>query len=211
MLDFSFEKQLIERGNKIVFGVDEVGVGPLAGNVTATAVMLSDKLFPILNLKDSKQLSARRREEFVQMFRGKNDLAYATASIPNKIIDKINIFEARKLVTIRAILKLERKLGVTADTIILDGRTYINIDRKQIAIIKGDEKIASCAIASIIAKVTRDKTMMNCHKTYPQYRFDLHKGYGTKLHFEMIKKYGPSPIHRRSFNLGLVRRGTVNV
>ena len=189
-------------------GVDEVGVGPLAGAVTAAAVTAPQNFGVIISklvgdLRDSKALTARRREDFYKIFMELPEISYAIASVSEKIIDRINIYEARRLAAKRAVMKLEKKAGRNFDVVILDGKTYINIARNQIAVVKGDEKIALCAIASIIAKVTRDGMMIRAHRKYPEYRFDLHKGYGTKLHFNMIQKYGVSPIHRRSFYLGV--------
>jgi len=202
-LDFSYEKKLIKQGYKIIAGVDEVGRGPLAGPVTACAVGIvkaSSFRLQASGIKDSKQLSPKKREEFYNFFLKELGINWAVASITPKIIDRINIFEATKLATKRAVLKLEKKIGKDAGIIILDGKTKINLQREQVPIIKGDEKIALCAIASIIAKVTRDRAMLRYHKKFPEYRFDLHKGYGTKLHFAMLMKHGPSPIHRMSFN-----------
>ena len=201
-LDFVYEKKLQRRGYKIVVGVDEVGRGPLAGPVTAAAVVVgrvSNKRFGLADLRDSKKLTPARREEFFTIFAKDPSIVWAVSSAYPKVIDRINIYEAVRVVSKRAVLSLEKKIGDRADVILLDGNTTLKLDREQEAIIKGDELIASCAIASILAKVIRDHMMMRYHKKYPQYRFDLHKGYGTKLHFTMIKKYGPSPIHRVSF------------
>ena len=209
--DFTFEKQLRKKGYRIIFGIDEVGAGPLAGPVIACAVTLpaffmfgniGETIEVIKKLKDSKKLSHNQRERFLYEFEERGELAWEIASIFPKIIDRINIYEARRLAAKRAVQKLEKAIGREADMLILDGRGGLAIKREQEAIVKGDEKIALCAIASIIAKVKRDSMMLRCHKKYPEYGFDLHKGYGTKLHFEMLKKYGPSPIHRMSFRLG---------
>ena len=206
-LDFKFERKLRKNGYRTIFGIDEVGVGPLAGKVTAAAVTFPAKLkmenkklkIRIKNLKDSKKLTPHKREEFFDFFTKDLGIFWATASVSPKTIDKINIFEARKLAAKRAALKLEKILGKPASILVLDGNARINLKREQITIVKGDEKVISCAVASIIAKVIRDREMMRYHKIYPEYRFDLHKGYGTKLHFAMIKKHGLSPIHRISF------------
>lgn len=215
-LDFSYEKKLIKRGYKIIAGVDEVGRGPLAGPVTAVAVTGSgNPKFEIRNskllfsgLKDSKQLSPKKREEFYNFFTKELGINWAVASVTPKIIDRINIHQANKLAMKRAVLRLSRKMsGRTdstispqADIVLIDGNISIDLPIKQVSIIKGDEQIALIAIASIIAKVTRDRAMLRYHKKFPEYRFDLHKGYGTKLHFAMLRKHGASPIHRRSFN-----------
>jgi len=206
--DFTFEKQLRKKGYRIIFGIDEVGVGPLAGPVVAAAVTgpaISNFRFLISKLtgdfKDSKKLTPRKREDFFDIFVRDPQINWAVASVYPKIIDRINVYEARMLAAKRAVGKLEKAIGREADMLILDGRGGLSIKRNQEAIVKGDEKIALCAAASIIAKVKRDSMMLRYHKKYPEYRFDLHKGYGTKLHRRMIKKYGPSPIHRMSFRL----------
>lgn len=201
-LDFSREKKLQRRGYKIVVGVDEVGRGPLAGPVTAAAVAVgrvSKKRLRLAELRDSKKLTPAKRDEFFAIFTKCPGIVWAVSSAYPKVIDRINIYEAVRVVSRRAVLSLEKKIGDRAHVVLLDGNTTLKLDREQAAIIKGDEQIALCAIASILAKVTRDRMMMRYHKKYPQYRFDLHKGYGTKFHFAMIKKYGSSPIHRTSF------------
>lgn len=197
-IDFSYEKKLQKRGYRIIIGVDEVGRGPLAGPVSACAVAgLATPKF--LGLSDSKKLTPRKREDFFHIFVHSPNIFWAVASVSPKVIDRINIFEATRLAAKRAVLKLEKKIGKTAHLVILDGNTRLRFRREQIPIVRGDEQIASCAIASIIAKVTRDRAMLRHHKKYPEYGFHLHKGYGTKLHFAMLKKYGPCPVHRRSF------------
>lgn len=200
---FSFEKKLKRKGYKVIIGVDEVGRGPLAGPVTACAVMyaIGKRQETIRRLRDSKKLTRKQRDEFYRAFLSESALRWAVASVSPAVIDRINIFEATKLASKRAVLKLEKEIGERADFLILDGNTKLALPHEQLPIIKGDEKIASCAIASIIAKVTRDTMMERYHKRYREYRFDLHKGYGTKLHFAMLQTYGPSPIHRMSFNL----------
>jgi len=213
LLDFSFEKKLKKKGYDAIAGVDEVGRGPLAGPVTACAVSVAnffslreisqrETIFKhIGDLKDSKQLTPQKREEFYNFFIKELGIDWAVTSVSPKIIDRVNILEATKLAAKRSVLKLERKMGKQVDIVILDGRDRINLSREQLPIIKGDEKIALCAMASIIAKVTRDRAMLRYHKKYPSYRFDLHKGYGTKRHFYALNRHGPSPIHRRSFRL----------
>lgn len=199
-MNFSYETKLKRKGYKIIVGIDEVGVGPLAGNTTVAAVVFPARPKILLeNLKDSKQLSPQKREEFYSILVRDLNVEFSVARVHPRVIDRINIYQAVRLAAKRAVLKLEKKIGKNIDFMVLDGRMSLNLEREQTSVIKGDEKIASCAAASIIAKVTRDRAMMRCHKKYPQYRFDLHKGYGTKLHLAMIKKYGPSPIHRKSF------------
>lgn len=208
--DFSVEKKMRKQGYRVVFGVDEVGIGPLAGPAVACAVTIpaffafhdiTKTIKTIKKLKDSKQLSQKQRESFLREFERGGELAWEIRSVTPRVIDRINIYEARRRVAKFAVQKLERAIGRKADLVILDGKSKLAVRNAQWPVVKGDEKIALCAIASIIAKVTRDRTMMRWHKKYPKYRFDLHKGYGTKLHFAMLKKHGPSPIHRMSFRL----------
>lgn len=197
-LDFSYEKKLQRSGYHFIVGVDEVGRGSLAGPVSACAVTGSVNS-KNLGLRDSKKLTPKKREEFFRIFMEDSRMQWAVASVSPKVIDRINIFEATRLAAKRAVLKLEKKIGETTHMIILDGNTTLRLRRQQTPIVKGDEQIALCAIASIIAKVKRDRMMTRYHKKYPKYGFHLHKGYGTKVHFAMLKKYGPCPIHRMSF------------
>ncbi len=189
----------------MVVGVDEVGVGPLAGPVTACAVTGPAKFlishFKFLNLRDSKMLTPKQRGEFFEIFVRDPNIHWAVSRVSPRVIDCINIYEARRRAAKNAVIKLERAMGGAADLLLLDGKSVLEMQREQRAIIKGDEKVALIAIASIIAKVTRDRTMLRYHKKYPQYRFDLHKGYGTRLHYALLAKYGPCAIHRRSFRL----------
>lgn len=213
------EKKLFRKKFKHIVGLDEAGRGPLAGPVVAGAIMIKNKKFSFIPVNDSKKLSTRRREEFFKILTKHPGLEWGVGIVSEKIIDKINIFEATKLAMEKAVIDLEKKLKRSStkkhrtiesfhliDFLILDGNfklDKVNISQK--SIIKADEKVFSCAAASIIAKVTRDKIMDKYHKKYPVYRFNEHKGYPTKLHFKLIKKYGPCPIHRRSFRLGLAK------
>lgn len=197
-VDFAYEKKLKRKGYKRIVGVDEVGVGPLAGPVTA-CVFFTQNFKKLDGLKDSKKLTPQKREEFCKFFIKDPGFYWALASVMPSTIDRINIYEARKLAIKRAVLRLEKKLGGEVDFIILDGNIKLNLSREQEAIIKGDERIASVAAASIIAKVARDRTMMRYHKSYPGYGFYKHKGYGTKLHKETLKRHGLCPIHRKTF------------
>ena len=181
-------------------GLDEAGRGPLAGPVIAATVIIKPCLkwnFKHLRLRDSKKLSLKRREEFYKLITKNPAIKWGIGRVSEKVIDKINILEATKLAMRKAIKKLKRK----PDFLILDGNFKIDINLPQRSIIKGDEKVFSCAAASVIAKVYRDRIMQRYHKKYPQYGFDKHKGYGTKLHRAILKKYGPSKIHRKSFKL----------
>lgn len=182
-------------------GLDEAGRGPLCGPVVAGAVIINDwrtflrRRSVLPNIRDSKQLSAKQREYFYKILTKHPAIKWGIGIVSEKIIDKINILEATKLAMVKALKKIK------ADFLILDGKMELDLPIPQKSIIKADEKVFSCAAASIIAKVTRDRIMMRYHKKYPEYRLDLHKGYGTKLHYEMLKLYGPCQIHRKSFNI----------
>jgi ribonuclease HII len=196
------EKKLWTQGYKLVVGLDEAGRGPLAGPVVAGAlVLLTNRINKELLsvVKDSKKLSAAKREVAFALILKEPRIVFGIGIVSEKIIDKINIFEATKLAMKKAVANLAKKLGKEPDMLIIDGKHTIDLPIKQRAIIKADDKIFSCSAASIMAKVTRDRIMDKMHKKYPQYGFIKHKGYGTRLHFAMIKKYGPCEIHRRSF------------
>ncbi len=175
-------------------GLDEAGRGPLAGPVTAAAVILK-RLWKLdfNNIKDSKKLSAKKREEFYKILTKHPAIKWGIGVVSERIIDRINILEATKLAMAKAVKKLK------VDFLLLDGNFKINSKIPQKSIIKGDEKVFSIAAASILAKVARDRIMVRYHKKYPQYRFDMHKGYPTKYHCKMIRKYGPCKIHRKTF------------
>lgn len=194
--NFKEEKKLWKRGYKKVVGIDEVGRGSLAGPVTACAVAINGKKSEIKNVKDSKQLSARQREKIYQELTHHPGVEWGIGTVSEKVIDKINILAATKLAMVRAVNKLKEP-----DFLILDGNFSISSKIPQKSIIKGDEKVFSCSCASIIAKVIRDKLMQRYDIKYPDYDFASHKGYPTKYHRAMIKKYGPSEIHRKTFRL----------
>lgn len=194
------EKLLWKRGIKRVAGLDEAGRGPLAGPVAAAVVVLdfNFKLSATNLLKqvnDSKKLSAKKRQKLFGLITKNKNIKWGIGVVSEKIIDKINILEATKLAMVRAVYKLKKK----PEFLILDGKMKIDLPISQKSIIKGDAKVFSVAAASILAKVTRDRLMQKYHKKYPQYRFDLHKGYGTKLHLSALVKYGACSIHRKSF------------
>jgi len=178
---------------EFICGIDEVGRGPLAGPVVAGAVILP-KDCDILYINDSKKLSAKKREELYEVIMEKAVCA-KTAVVSPKVIDEINILQA----TYEAMREAVNKLSVKPDILLNDAVTIPGIDVKQIPIIKGDAKSLSIASASILAKVTRDRLMTEYDSLYPEYGFARHKGYGTKVHIEAIKEYGPCPIHRRTF------------
>ena len=190
------EKRLWKKGYKYVACLDEAGRGPLAAPVVAAAVMINPKSkIQDLKIKDSKKLTAKKREEFYKILTNHHQIEWGIGRVSEKVIDKINILEATKLAMKRAIQKLNKK----PKFLIIDGNFKINSSISQKSIIKADEKVFSCASASILAKVTRDRMMERYHQKYPQYRFNQHKGYPTKLHRKMLKKYGPCKIHRRTF------------
>ena len=202
------EKKLWKRGFKKVVGLDEAGRGPLAGLVVAAAALILKKekkrnttktvLVKLKEIKDSKKLTPKKRQELYKVLINHPWIKWGIGKASEKTIDKINILEATKLAMIRAIEKLKNK-KLKIDYLIIDGNFKIESKIPQKSIIKADEKVFSCAAASIIAKVTRDRIMKRLHEKYPQYGFDRHKGYPTKYHLKMLKKYGPSIIHRKSF------------
>jgi len=198
--NFNEEKKLWKKGYEIVVGLDEVGRGCLSGPVVAAAFTVSKFLifnFKFLNIKDSKQLTAKKREEIYKNLTNNPDVGWGIGVVSEKIIDKINILEATKLAMRKAVASLEKKSRV--DYLLIDGNFGINIDIPQKSIIKGDQKVFSIAAASIIAKVYRDRLMKKYHKKYPQYGFDIHKGYPTKSHCKALEKYGACKIHRKTF------------
>lgn len=197
MPSFVEEKKLHRKGYKKIAGLDEAGRGPLAGPVVACAVSIRGPKPRIRNIKDSKQLTAKQREEIYGELIKHPGVDWGVGIVSERMIDKINIFEATKLAMAKAVNDLHSK----ADFLILDGNFKIRSNIPQKPIIKADNKVFSCSCASIIAKVTRDRLMERYDKKYPVYCFASHKGYPTKLHRAMIKKYGPSAIHRKSFTL----------
>lgn len=194
--NFKEEKKLRKQGYKKVAGIDEVGRGPLAGPVVACAVAISGLKPEIKNIKDSKQLSARQRERIYHELIQHPAVEWGIGLVSEKVIDRINILEATKLAMARAVSKLKQP-----DFLILDGNFAIYSKVPQKSIVKADEKVFSCSCASIIAKVTRDRLMQRYDKKYPRYDFAGNKGYPTKYHRAMIKRYGPSKIHRKTFTL----------
>ena len=184
-----------------ICGIDEVGRGPLAGPVVAGAVILP-KDCDILYLNDSKQLSEKKREELYALIMEKA-LATGLGVVSPERIDEINILQA----TYEAMRQAIGKLKCQPRLLLNDAVTIPGVSIKQVPIIKGDAKSISIAAASIIAKVTRDRMMVEYDRTYPQYGFASNKGYGAKAHIEAIKKFGPTPIHRRSFIGNFVSEG----
>lgn len=187
---------------KYIVGIDEAGRGPLAGPVTVAAVAAPVGRATFRGIKDSKKLSAHKREEWFRFFKNNSRLKYSVSSVSHLIIDKWGISYALRLAVKRCINKLEsrnRKFKI-----LLDGSLYAPPEYNQKTIIRGDEKIPLISAASIIAKVARDRKMVRLAKKYPKYAFEIHKGYGTFLHRKLIKKRGLSKIHRKSFCTKLV-------
>ena len=181
-----------------ICGIDEVGRGPLAGPVCAGTVILH-KDIDILYINDSKQLSAAKREELYVLIMDKA-ISAKTAFISPEVIDNINILQA----TYEAMRTAINNLDVKPDILLNDAVTIPKVNIKQVPIIKGDAKSISIAAASIVAKVERDHLMEMYDEIYPEYGFASNKGYGSKEHMEALRKYGPCPIHRRSFIKGIV-------
>lgn len=193
MVDYSWEQKAKEQGYSLVCGIDEAGRGPLAGQVYAAAVILPDGL-ELPGLNDSKKLTEKKREELFSLICEKA-VAYGIGCASEQEIDEINILQATYLAMRRAV----EELTVPADYALVDGNRMPPLAIPGETIVKGDASSASIAAASILAKVSRDRVMKMMDEVYPQYQFAKHKGYGTKLHVEMIREYGPSPIHRKTF------------
>jgi len=199
MLNLEIEKKYFDLGYNYIAGLDEAGRGPLAGPVVAACVII-DKDFslddPDLKLvADSKKLSSKQREKLFAVIKEKVK-AVEIGVVDNLMIDKINILQASFLAMRHAL----KKIPLQPDYILLDGPFKIpKISQPQTAVIKGDSQIFCVAAASIIAKVSRDYLMSELAKSYPEYAFEKHKGYGTKLHLDKIREHGPCPIHRFSF------------
>jgi ribonuclease HII len=198
--DFSREESLMRKGYKFIAGVDEAGRGPLAGPVVAGAVIFGsdseivNELIAI-GIRDSKQLSGKRRE-LLYDFISEKAVSWAVEVVSEEIIDEINILNATKLAMKRAV----QKLKVKPDFLIIDGNaTLDDFPISQMAIPKADQNIFSVSAASIMAKVTRDRILVELNEKYPGYDFHKHKGYGTKSHMDILKEKGPCPIHRKSF------------
>lgn len=190
---WELENRLYDQGYQSICGVDEAGAGPLAGPVYAAAVILPRGLtLPYLN--DSKKVTPRRREILFDQIR-EQAVAYAIAWADEKEIDEINILNARMLAMDRAIKLLEP----AADFALIDGNRNKGIELQNEMVVHGDARSASIAAASILAKVSRDRFMVELAEQYPQYAFEKHKGYPTKLHYEQLRQYGPSPVHRKTF------------
>ena len=190
---WQIESAHFDRGVQTICGVDEAGAGPLAGRVYAAAVILP-RGWDAPYLNDSKKVTEKRREILYEKIIQAAE-SYAIAWADEKEIDEINILNARMLAMERAIQALDK----TPDLALIDGNRSTGITCPNETVVKGDAKSASIAAASILAKVARDRYMLEQAALYPQYAFERHKGYPTKLHYAMLDRYGPSPIHRKSF------------
>lgn len=194
MPDYEFEKAAVNSGFSCICGVDEAGRGPLAGPVCAAAVILPEGAV-IAGLDDSKKLTKKKREKLYDIIK-QTAVAYSVAYGTLEEIETVNILEATYLAMNRAI----EGLTIKPDFSLIDGnRVPRGIKIPCETIVKGDSKSMSVAAASVLAKVTRDRLMLEYDKKYPEYNFKKHKGYGTKEHTELIKQYGPCEIHRLSF------------
>ena len=190
---WALERTYRAQGYAMICGADEAGAGPLAGAVYAGAVILPFGL-ELEGLNDSKQVSPKKREQLFAAIQAQA-VAWAVAWADEKEIDAINILNARMLAMERAI----RALNPPADFALIDGNRSKGISLVNVTVIKGDSKSASIAAASILAKVSRDRYMEEMAVRYPEYEFERHKGYPTKRHYELLRKYGPCEIHRQTF------------
>lgn len=222
-VNFNEEKKLWAQGFNYVVGLDESGRGPLAGPVVAAAVFVSQKVGRptphFLRIRDSKKLPEKKREELYNILTKHRRIAWGIGVVSEKVIDKINIFNATKLAMRKALKNLKERItpGLyynshgrenrsiskklrSIDFLLIDGNFALNsVNIPQKSIIAADEKVFSCVAAGIIAKVTRDNIMKELHEKYPEYGFHKHKGYGTKMHMKNLQNFGPCKIHRKTF------------
>jgi ribonuclease HII len=198
---FCFERDLIERGVRLIAGVDEAGRGPLAGPVVAAAVILSAEWVAhglpveLSRTHDSKQLAAAERERLFELFATSPGVRFAVAMVEAAEIDALNILRA----THRAMNEALARLDPPPDHVLVDGLPVKSLAFPQTAVVGGDARSFTIAAASIVAKVTRDRLMADYDRRYPDYGFGRHKGYGTPEHLTALARCGPCPIHRRSF------------
>lgn len=190
---WEIENSIYDSGIELICGVDEAGRGPLAGPVCAAAVILP-RGFEIEGLNDSKKLSEKKRDELFDVIKD-NAVSYGIAFASVEEIEQLNILSATMLAMNRAISQLKPQPQLA----LIDGNRNKEIEINSQCVVKGDSKCADIAAASILAKVSRDRYMLEMAKKYPEYHFEKHKGYGTKLHYEALREYGPSEIHRLSF------------
>lgn len=192
-MTYEYEKQAVSEGFTTVCGIDEAGRGPLCGPVCAAAVILPMDC-EIEGINDSKKISEKKREVIFEVIKEKA-LAYSVCMVDAKTIDEVNILQA----TFMAMRGAYEGLGVKCDIALIDGNRKPGLSCEERTIVKGDAKSISIAAASILAKVSRDRYMREVDQKYPQYQFAKHKGYGTKLHYEMIAEHGICEEHRRTF------------
>ena len=190
---WEIEKIWADRGFHAICGIDEAGRGPLAGPVCAAAVILPEGL-EIPGLNDSKKLTDKKRRELFPIIE-EQALAYGIGWASQEEIDDINILQATFLAMSRAV----EQLNIRPDLALVDGNRAPTLDLPVETVVKGDSLSASIAAASVLAKVSRDDVMLRMAEEYPGYGFEVHKGYGTKAHYEALRTFGPSPIHRRTF------------
>lgn len=188
---YNYEEELYQKGYKYICGCDEAGRGPMAGPLVASGVILPVG-YKLDSLDDSKKLSAKKRDELFDIIK-RDALYYEIEVISVEDVDILNVYEASKIAMTRCVERMQMTDYVLTDCMPLD------IDLPVLSLIKGDSKSGSIAAASVLAKVTRDRIMMELDKLYPQYEFSKHKGYVTKRHLELLEKYGVSPVHRKSF------------
>lgn len=190
---WSIENSFFEKGIKLICGVDEAGRGPLAGPVCAAAVILPTNI-DIPGLNDSKKLSDKRRRELLPVIK-EQAVAYGIAFADHSEIDEINILQATYLAMERAV----NMLPVKPELLLIDGNRAKDFGIPTQTVVHGDSLSASIAAASILAKVTRDDLMLEMAEKYPEYSFEVHKGYGTKAHYAALAEHGPCPVHRMTF------------
>ncbi len=194
-----YEEKMSAKGFKLIAGVDEVGRGPLAGPVCCACVIMPlDDIIP--GIDDSKKVSEKKREQLFELIKEKA-ICYNIEFVDEKTIDSINILQATKVCMANAI----NNMAVMPDIVLVDAVKGLDTTVPTLPIIHGDALSYNIAAASILAKVTRDRLMVELSTKYPEYGLEKHKGYGTKVHIEALKKYGPTPIHRKSF-LGFLNK-----
>ena len=196
--DTKLEEKLLQKGFRYVLGVDEAGRGPLAGPVVVGAVLIENTKQVVENVRDSKKMTKKQRKKaFVEI--QEKSTAFGIGIVDAKEIDRVGIKEAVKEAMILAVSEVEKKIKKKVDYIISDGAVYLLDDHKMMSISRGDLNHYSIAAASVLAKVTRDMIMEEYSKKYPNYGFEKHMGYGTKMHLDAISKHGICDIHRKSY------------
>jgi ribonuclease HII len=202
----TLEKNLFKSGYRLIYAIDEVGMGCLAGPVVVCAVAITNSFYnkhhkKLQGVRDSKLLQAKQRELFSAELLKEKDLVYSRAYAYPKTIDRLNIYRASRLAMRNAIKKIKPQFDLKSITLVDGNKKIPELKGEQMAIVKGDRKVFAIACASIIAKVYRDKMMAKYAKKYPGYGFEKHKGYGTKYHQAQLTSLGPCIIHRKSFRL----------